>query len=177
VPRQSQQDRSVAAVIVVVVLLKPLCDSVVHLLVVLEAWYEERGFCLLAEELWLPCVQAVDTRSHEQSTGAEDQARWVALEFIWPILRAGCVAALRLLAEGRLRGYDEARRACRRGAEAGSGGAQGAIEGSRDGCHGGVCVLSTDRDIRVAESDLSIDCRCSGWSQLALKGDVYEKRL
>lgn len=102
VPCQSQQDGSVAAIVVVIVLLQPLRDHVVHLLVVLEAGCEEGGLGFLAEQLWLLRIQSVDTSSCEQSASPPDQTRRVALIFVRTVLWVGGIAALPLLAEGGL---------------------------------------------------------------------------
>jgi hypothetical protein len=123
VPRQSHQHGSIAAIVVFVLLLQPLCNMIVHLLVVLEPGDEEGRLWRLAEPLGLLCVHAVYGGADEQGTGTPDQASRVTLEFIWAVLVLGSVAALPLLAEGGLRGSGEASGACGGAAEAGSGGA------------------------------------------------------
>jgi len=68
VPCQTQQYRSVAAIVVVVVLLEPLCDMIVDLLVVLEPRCEDLPAAGLTKQFGFVCVQAVYTSTNEEGT-------------------------------------------------------------------------------------------------------------
>lgn len=128
-PCQSQQDRSVAAVIVVIKLLQPLCDRIIYLLVILKLG-REWTLCLrrLAKPFWLLCIQAVTTSYGNESTGAPEETCGVALILVWAVF-GGVSTALILLAKSLL-GRDEAGGACGGGAESRGSGAQGASEAS-----------------------------------------------
>lgn len=67
-PCQAQEYRSIAAIVVVVMLLEPLRNVVVDLLVVLEPGGEDLLAASLTEELRLVCVQAVYTGTNKEGT-------------------------------------------------------------------------------------------------------------
>ena len=70
VPCKAKKNGTVATIIVVVVLLKPLGDVVVDLLVVLKPGCEDLPAVGLAEQLWLVCVEAVYTSTDKESASA-----------------------------------------------------------------------------------------------------------
>lgn len=130
VPCETKQDRAVAAVIVVVVLLEQLGDVVVGLLVVLEAGDEGRpGLALEAEQLRLVGVGRVGGSTDKQDTSTDEHASGVALVLVLDglLVASGVTAPATESILGR---RSEAGRACGGGAERRRGGAQSAGEGS-----------------------------------------------
>lgn len=133
VPRQSQQDRTIAAIIIVVVLLQSLRNDIVHLLVVLELGSEGLLGGDLCAGTRAVCVVSGAT---ENSKSTDPDSRVGAVRLGTSLRR---VAAARLLAES-LGGNGEARRAGSMCSDGGRGGAQKRIAGENGPGGGSHCV-------------------------------------